>query len=254
MKFGPPSPHIARCGLSRVMGFTLVEMLLAMTLMSMLMALAYGGLRASTRATDRGQVILEESSRIRMAHQFVRKQLNQMIPLVFMESEAIKSEDGEQRMVFTGSSDKIRFVARMPGYLGFGGPQVQELTFERGEKGLALVISHALLQGFEEQKLYERAPIVLLEGIDQAQFQFLGLDEEGELSTWSNAWEDPEKLPLAVSLDIEFNEEVYVRWPLLTASVRIDAAALRGLAPDQGREQNYSTTIQKMIRNRRQQQ
>ena len=32
-------------------GFTLVELLLAMTLMSMLLALAYGGLRASTRAT-----------------------------------------------------------------------------------------------------------------------------------------------------------------------------------------------------------
>jgi len=241
--------HTHKSGLNRALGFTLVEMLLAMTLMSMLMALAYGGLRASTRATDRGQVILEESSRIRMAHQFVRKQLNQMIPLVFMASE-----DQEERSVFTGSSDKIRFVAPMPGYLGFGGPQVQELTFVNGEEGLALVISHALLQGFEEEKLYERAPIVLLERIDQAQFQFLALDEEGELSTWSNVWEEPEKLPLAVSLEIEFNEEVFVRWPLLTASVRVDAQALRELAGDQGLGQNYSTTIQKMISDRQQQQ
>ena len=233
---------------SRATGFTLVEMLLAMTLMSMLLALAYGGLRASTRATDRGQVILEESSRMRMAHQFVRKQLNQMIPLVFMESE-----DQEQRTVFTGSSDKIRFVAPMPGYLGFGGPQVQELTFEPGEEGLVLVISHALLQGFEEEKLYERAPIVLLDGIEQAQFQFLALDEEGELSAWSSSWEDPEKLPLAVSLAIEFNQDVYVRWPLLTASVRVDAEALRGLGDAQGLRPSYSTTIRKMIQNRKQQ-
>ena len=234
---------------TRALGFTLVEMLLAMTLMSMLMVLAYGGLRASTRATERGQVILEESSRIRMAHQFVRKQLNQMIPLVFMESE-----DQEQRTVFEGSADKIRFVAPMPGYLGFGGPQVQELTFQHGEEGLVLVISHALLQGFEEEKLYERDPIVLLDRIDQAEFQFLGLDEEGELSAWSNVWEDPEKLPLAVSLDIEFNEEVYVRWPLLTASVRVDAQALSELAGEQGVGPSYSTSIQKMIQTRKQQQ
>ena len=231
---------------SRTSGFTLVEMLLAMTLMSMLLALAYGGLRASTRATDRGQVILEQSSRIRMAHQFVRKQLNQMIPLVFMESD-----DQEQRTVFEGSSDKIRFVAQMPGYLGFGGPQVQELTFVRGEQGLALVISHALLQGFDEEKLYELDPIVLLEGIDQAQFQFLTLDEEGETTAWSSDWEDPEILPVAVSLAIEFNQEVYVRWPLLTASVRIDAEALRRLGEAQGRTQTYSTTIRKMIRDRK---
>ncbi len=234
---------------SRTSGFTLVEMLLAMTLMSMLLALAYGGLRASTRATDRGQVILEQSSRIRLAHQFLRKQLNQMIPLVFMESE-----DQEQRTVFVGSSDKIRFVAPMPGYLGFGGPQVQELTFERGEEGLALVISHALLQGFEEEKLYERDPIVLLEGIAQAQFQFLTLDEEGEPAAWSSVWEEPEKLPLAVSLAVEFNQEVYLRWPLLIASVRVDAEALRGLGGTHGVTQSYSTSIRKMIQDRKQRQ
>lgn len=235
-------------------GFTLVEMLLAMTLMSMLLALAYGGLRASTRATDRGQEILQQSGRIRMAHQFVHKQLNQIIPLVFLESDAINSEAGKERTVFTGSSDRIRFVAQMPGYLGFGGPQVQELTFERGEEGLVLVISHALLQGFEEEKLYERAPIVLLDRIDRAQFRFLSLDEESELPSWSTDWEEPENIPLAVALEIEFNEEVYVRWPLLIASVRIDATALRDLTGGQGAGQNYSKTIQKMIQNRQQQQ
>jgi hypothetical protein len=94
----------------------------------------------------------------------------------------------------------------------------------------------------------------LLEWIEKAEFQFLGLDEEGELSTWSSDWEDPGKLPLAVSLDIEFNEEVYVMWPLLKASVRVDSQALSELAGEQGLEQNYSTSIQKMIRSRKQQQ
>ena len=172
-----------------------------------------------------------------------------MIPLAFIESE-----DQEQRTVFEGNSNKIRFVAPMPGYLGFGGPQVQELTFESGDDGLALVISHALLQGFEDEKLYERAPIVLLEGIDRAEFQFLALDEEGELSSWSNEWEDPAKMPLAVSLDIEFNEDVYVRWPLLTASVRVDAQALQELAAEYGLGPNHTNDIQKMIRNRKQKQ
>ncbi len=238
MKSGPPTATV-----SRSPGFTLVEVLLAMALMSMLLALAYGGLRASTHATDRGQEILEESGRIRMAHQFVRKQLNQMIPLVFMQSE-----DQQQRTVFEGSANKIRFVAPMPGYLGFGGPQVQELTFRRGKDGLELVISHALLQGFEEGKLYERPPIVLLDRIDQGEFQFLAPGENDELPAWSSVWENPETLPLEVSLQIDFDEEVYVRWPLLTAAVRVDARALRELAGDQGL--GSGTSIQKMIQNR----
>jgi len=43
-------------------------------------------------------------------------------------------------------------------------------------------------------------------------------------------------------------------WPLLTASVRVDSQALSELAGEQGLEQNYSTSIQKMIRSRKQQQ
>lgn len=230
-------------------GFTLVELLLALTLMSMLLALAYGGLRAATRATDRGQTILEDSSRIRMAHQFVHRQLNQVLPLAFEQSE-----DGDERTVFMGTPDRIRFVAPMPGYLGFGGPQVQELAIMRGDDHLELVLSHALLQGFEESLLYERLPILLLEDIESASFSFLGLDEEGELAGWTSTWETPGVLPESIALDIEFTDEVYIQWPMLTASVRIDPSALANLAPDQiiGSEpRDYGGAIQDMINRRR---
>lgn len=230
----------------RARGFTLVELLLALTLMGMLMALAYGGLSAATRAADRGQTILEDSSRIRMAHQFVHKQLNQMTPLVFAESE-----DGAERTVFEGTAERIRFVAPMPGYLGFGGPQVQELAIVRGEDSLELVLSHALLQGFEEQHLYERPPILLLEDIDFAEFSFLGRDENGELAGWTQTWLEPGLLPASVALDIEFVEEVYIRWPLLTASVRTDPAALADLAGELAASASYGASIRDLINRRK---
>jgi len=240
---GPQGRRITR-------GFTLVELLLALTLMSMLLALAYGGLRAATRATDRGQTILEDSSRIRMAHQFVHRQLNQVLPLVFEQSE-----DGDERSVFQGTADRIRFVAPMPGYLGFGGPQVQELAIVRGEDNLELVLSHALLQGFDEGLLYERPPILLLEDIESASFSFLGLDEEGELTGWSSSWDTPDVLPKSIALDIEFIDDVYIQWPMLTASVRIDPVALASLAPDgvmgTSAPRDYSSAIRDMINRRR---
>jgi general secretion pathway protein J len=228
-------------------GFTLVELLLALTLMSMLLALAYGGLRAATRAADRGQTILEDSSRIRMAHQFVHKQLNQMLPLAFAQNE-----DGSERVAFQGVADRIRFVAPMPGYLGFGGPQVQELAIVRGDESFELVISHTLLQGFEEGLLYERPPIVLLEDIESASFSFLGRDAEGELTGWTSSWTDSSMLPESVALDIGFIDEVYIQWPLLMASVRIDPAAVGGSeAALEGGARDYGSAIQDMIKRRR---
>ncbi len=178
-----------------------------------------------------------------MAHQFVRKQLNQMAFLGFAENET----DGT-RIVFEGDANKIRFVAPMPGYLGFGGPQVQELALVPGEDGEELVLSHALLQGFEEQNLYQRDPIVLVDKIESAEFSFLGRDEQGELTTWVSQWDQPSELPASVSLDIEFTGDVYLKWPLLTASVRVDSSALDGLL--QANQPTYKQTIQDMINRR----
>jgi len=223
-------------------GFTLVELLLAITLLSILLALAYGGLHAAIQATDRGQVILEESGRLRMAHQFVRKQLNQVIPLAFNQQEG-EALDVETAEVFLGSAQSIRFVGPMPGYLGFGGPQVQQLTVAAGENGLELVLEHALVQGFEESLLTERDPILLIDRIAAASFSFQGRDEEGELLPWTSIWADPALLPVAIALEIEFEEGAYTDWPLLVAAVRIDPSVVAGVSGDV----TYQSAIKRLI-------
>lgn len=231
----------------RARGFTLVELLLAVTLLSMLLALAYGGMRAATRATDRGQQVLEESGRLRMAHQFVRKQINQAIPLAFSQTEGAALEAPISE-VFLGAADSIRFVGPMPGYLGFGGPQVQEMTLVQGENGIELQLTHALVQAFEESRLTDREPIMLLDGIERAEFQFLTRDEKGEFLPWTNTWEDPSRMPVAVALDIEFAEGSRADWPLLVAAVKIDPSVATG-----GGRDTYRSAIRELIerRNRR---
>jgi len=228
-------------------GFTLVELLLAITLLSILLALTYGGFRASTRATDRGQDILEESSRLRLAHQFVHRQLNQILPMSFSDAE-----QDDLPVVFEGDASTIRYVGPMPGYLGFGGPQVQELRIVASENGRALVLSHALLQGFEEANLDARAPILLIDGIEGGGFMFQGLDEQGEPAPWQDNWDETSVLPLAVALQIDFDEEAHMVWPDLVASVRIDGMAIVEMLQEANLRSSgeYSTTIQDLINRR----
>ncbi len=236
---------------TRQRGFTLVELLLAITLMTMLLGLAYGGLRAAIRSTDRGQTLLEESGQVRSTHQFVRRQLNQMLPLAF-DTDGM---DDEIRTLFTGDTNHIQFVAPMPGYLGAGGPQVQRIEVAPGDDGYDILFSHALLQEFEEDDIALQDPLVLLKNVRDAGFQFLGRDEEGEVTGWMNAWEEIDTLPVSVRLDIDMGEDTPIHWPALVAGVRVDGMGLGAGGPGgvAGASSAHQAILQR-IRDRRKEQ
>jgi general secretion pathway protein J len=220
-------------------GFTLVELLLAITLMSILLGLAYGGLRAATRSSNSGQELLEQTGTIRITHQFMRRQLNQMQPLPF----DIEDDAEATRVVFDGNARRIQYVAPMPGYLGKGGPQVQTIELVNGNNGLDLVFNHQLLQGYDPELMIQNEPIVLMEDIESAAFEFLARDENGELAGWVSGWDTRGELPVAVRLDLDLGENSRSFWPLFAAGVRVDELA----TTQTGGVRSYSDTIRNMI-------
>ena len=235
--------------LRRTSGFTLVELLLAITLMSILLGLTYTGLRAATRASQRGEIMLAAGSELRASHQFMRRQLNQMLPLSFAETDDLE----ELRIVFQGDANHIQFVAPMPGYLGAGGPQVQLVELVSDDSGgLFLQFSHALLQGFTEDRLHDRDPVILLEGVSSASFEFLGEDEDGEMTGWYSNWDREDILPVAVRLDLEFNKELNLQWPDLAAGVRVDEQALQVVGAGINTPKSYQQSIKDLIKGKKQ--
>jgi general secretion pathway protein J len=201
-------------------GFTLIEVMLAITLVALIMGMAYGGFRASIRATTSGEERIEETNRLRVTHQFVRRQLSQARSLIIEQDE----EEGEQ-IRFQGEAERVRFVAPMPGYLSYGGAYVQEFGLERGEDGLDLVFYFALLNGYLPGDLEESEGVVLLEGLEQGGFFFMGLDEEDQTPYWADFWEETARLPLAVGLNIDMGRDDGLGWPELVTPVMVDSAS-----------------------------
>jgi general secretion pathway protein J len=136
----------------------------------------------------------------------------------------------------------------MPGYLGFGGPQVQVLSIISGKNGKELVLTHALVQGFEEARLEDRDPIILIDHIETATFSYLSRNEENELEGWTTSWTETERMPVAVALEIDFEEGVYTDWPLLIAAVKVDGSAVTDAL--QG-EDLYRSAVRDLIQQRR---
>ncbi len=210
------------CSRTAQAGFTLLEVLLATTLLALIMGLAWAGLRAGGQVTERGSAAIEASNHLRASQRFIRLQLRRMLPL------AMEMDDDNKPVLFIGEPDRMQFVADMPGYLGQGGPQAQEIYLDRARDG-----SRGLFFNFyplhlldEEAEPPKGEPVLLFSGARRVRFEYRGVDEEGELADWEDRWEDPSLLPVMVAIRLEPVDE-RLRWPDIEVTPLLDTAAGR---------------------------
>lgn len=201
-------------------GFTLLEVLLATSLLALALALAYGAIRAAVGSVRSGEGLIDRTDQVRVVQEFLRRQLAHAMPLAFEDLE-----DNGERKLFEADGETVRFVAPMPGYLSRGGPHVQWLAIERGRAGRRIVFDHAQLNGYdpEEPKADDaRPPVVLLDGLADARFEYRTIDPAtGELEDWSDEWEDPQQLPAMVRLLVEFDRDDQRSWPSLEVPMKL---------------------------------
>jgi general secretion pathway protein J len=204
-------------------GFTLLEVMLAIVLLALLLAGTWGAIRTAVRALHSGETAIDRTNRLRVAQEFMRHQITRILPLSYGTDEASGSN-----YVFEGSGDTMRFVAPMPGYLSKGGAYVQTLRFvgSRGG-GKELVFSDSMLNGFdlENKKPSDAEPVVLLDQIRDGKFEYRTLDDQGELTDWSDQWDDPSLTPVMVRIEIEMRPEARVTFPDMEIPLMLDVGA-----------------------------
>lgn len=211
----------------RARGFTLIEMLVAIVLAAILLGMAYQGLRAGIKSSASGEKAIDQTNQLRVAQEFIRKVVARALPLTFEQS------DQGDRKVFEGEGDLIRFVAPMPGYLGRGGAYVQQVEIAAGPNGQELLFSHRLLNGFDPDEPMsdeDNPAVVLIDGLEDAKFEFKGFDEQGKMEKdWKDDWEKSFQTPQMVQLTAKFKKDGPLQFPDLTITLAIDPSATQGL-------------------------
>lgn len=214
-------------------GFTLMEVLVALLLLSLLMAGAWGGIHTAVKAIHSGDEAIDQINRLRVTQQFLRRQLSHVLPLAFGRDEST----GEN-FVFQGNARRMRFVAPMPGYLSRGGAYVQTLTLSQGSKGIELTFAHQMLNGFSLEDLQDNGvePMLLIDGIADARFQYRGLADDGTLEDWSDEWEEATQTPVMVRIDMVMTPQSGLHWPTMTIPLMMDVSSLPRRARSQARQ------------------
>lgn len=189
-------------------GFTLLELVVAITLLGLLLVVLYSGLRLGLNGTDSGERRAEATNRLRLVQEFLRRQL--------VQSMTVRTNDqqGNRVVVFSGQADGIEFVAPLLAQLGQGGLYRIRLGASDGR----LWMRWRLYRTDEGPAGGQERETVLLDGVTGAEWGYFGpeRDDDQQPPRWRADWSNTERRPLLVRLNLTRPGE---SWPDLVVAL-----------------------------------
>jgi general secretion pathway protein J len=188
-------------------GFTLIEVIVMLTILGFILLMVSGTFRLGLSAWEKGDSIKEDYQKIRMISQLVSRQMKSLVPY------KIRTEKAEGNyLAFDGKAHSIRFVsalaikAKRPEGFVYAVYQFKDEGDKVGR--LVLYEQRALNRDFFEDELKEDSAMTLLGGISQVRFEYYrGTDEEkNRKEEWVEEWnaKEEKELPKAVRMTITY--------------------------------------------------
>jgi prepilin-type N-terminal cleavage/methylation domain-containing protein len=188
-------------------GFTLIEVVLALTIFALMGAILYGALALGQKAVERTQVSFEKNQQLRAFADLMGSYVR--------SSHPYRATPQDPAIYYQGEEQQLSFVSASSLALGGRGMALVRVSWQEGERGDgALILSEELPVriGEEGGAVGQRNSVVLREGIKQLRFSYLDPQSDGE--QWEERWDAAERkvLPRAVRLSYRTDAGKEVRW------------------------------------------
>jgi general secretion pathway protein J len=215
-------------------GFTMIEVLIAMTLLSIMVAVLFGSMRISAQSWERGEAKITEVSDAAAVYNFFQRHLSLAIPV---SNDALVQDDADQARAgataenanrnfsFQGDSQSLRFVSTFPASAGRLG--LQQFSIQTQQQDNETVVAVALTPFFPvaEGSQWRREEEVLLRHVSGFSLAYFGPVEGGNGSAWQNEWLGKDVQPQLVKISISTSNGMV--WPEMVIGVKATGPVLR---------------------------
>jgi general secretion pathway protein J len=193
-------------------GFTLLELLIALTLLAVTTSLlvnAIGSTRQALNVIDR-----------RVAHATVpavQSVLRRLLAEARPGPDAARGKADLNR-AFVGDPDTLGFVSSFVPQGQYGGLWHYEIALAAGEGAGALVLIQQLVRPGSSPNA---APLrtVVFSDVDALRLRYFGAADNDSAPEWHDSWHDPRRLPRLVAVDVTFARADGRRWTPLVAAL-----------------------------------
>ena len=203
-------------------GFTLLELIVTFTILSLVVIMVLGALRLGSAAWEKGEDRAEKIQKKRIVLDLLSQQMKSSFPY------RVKSQKAEaDYLVYLGDGSSLRFVsafslrARRQGGLVFVIYKVEEGT--SSGKVLKVYEKRVLNKTFLEETPDEEQFLTLMDGLSDLRFEYFEEgDDKDSTGAWGESWDAKEKkvLPSQVKMTVtwkEKREELEIPLPTLVS-------------------------------------
>jgi general secretion pathway protein J len=190
---------------ARNCGFTLLEMLIGLTLLGVLLILIYSALNIGLRAWDTGDARAGEASHQRIVQGFLRRELGQIFPVRWRGIP-------ESKIAFEGGKKEIKFVTALnlgsavkEGGLQWGHLYVADDESADGKRRQSLFLKRENfdLHAKDWSGLDAAKPTRLVDGVKEIEIAYFGSENDTAEPKWADEWNLPLRVPLLVKISIK---------------------------------------------------
>lgn len=188
-------------------GFTLLEMLVGLTLLGVLLILIYSALNIGLRAWDAGDQRAGEASHQRIVQSFLRRELGQVFPIRWRGIP-------ESKIAFEGAKQEIKFVTalNLGASIKEGGLQWAHLYLSEdpeqgadGKRRQSLFLKREVfdLQAKDWDSLDNAKPTRLIAGVKEIEISYYGAESDNLDPKWANEWKNPLRVPVLIKIAVK---------------------------------------------------
>jgi prepilin-type N-terminal cleavage/methylation domain-containing protein len=193
MSIRPFHPSDPQRGGQTEAGFTLLELLIAMTLFLLIIVILGGSLRLGFRSIDAAEKKMDVLERFRTSFGIITAQLQSSVPLTH-------EEEGTKKYYLKGDATNLQFATNYSIWGGEKGCVIVTYRLEAADKGKLSLYASERSVGMEEMQ-----EVKLFDDLKALSFSYFGREVTEEDGKWTEEWSDdtryPEQLKVNLSRD-----------------------------------------------------